>query len=151
MVRRHMLYIFLALITGLFFCSTMPVMAKSDIDSGTLKTSKKSSSRTSTSTKSKKKEKSTKKSSKSRSESSAKKKTSSKKTTKKSTKGLVKVNINRATADELTAITGIGPKTAQKIVAYRKKHGAFKNADELLNVKGIGEKTLKKMKAQLKF
>ncbi len=62
-----------------------------------------------------------------------------------------KVNINTANAEELTAIVGIGPKTADSIVAYRKKNGKFKNANDLLNIKGIGEKTLEKMTPQLKF
>ena len=62
-----------------------------------------------------------------------------------------KVNINTANTEELTAITGIGPKTADSIVAYRKKNGKFKNANDLLNIKGIGEKSLKKMTPQLAF
>jgi competence protein ComEA len=64
---------------------------------------------------------------------------------------MARVNVNTATAAELTEIAGIGPKTAKKIVAYRKKHGKFKKADDLLEINGIGEKTLKKMKSQLKF
>jgi len=64
---------------------------------------------------------------------------------------MVRVNINKASASELTEITGIGPKTAKKIVDYRRKHGKFRNANDLLNVKGIGEKTLRKMKSQLTF
>jgi len=56
-----------------------------------------------------------------------------------------KVNINTATSDELQTLPNIGPKTAQAIIKYRKKH-KFKNVDELLEVKGIGEKTLKKLR-----
>ncbi len=62
-----------------------------------------------------------------------------------------KVNINTANAEELTAIVGVGPKTAESIVAYRKTKGKFKNANDLLDIKGIGEKTLEKMTPQLKF
>ncbi|MEA3469586.1 MAG: helix-hairpin-helix domain-containing protein [Thermodesulfobacteriota bacterium] len=62
-----------------------------------------------------------------------------------------KVNINTASAEELTAIVGVGPKTADSIVAYRKQKGKFKNANDLLNIKGIGEKTLLKMTPQLAF
>ncbi len=62
-----------------------------------------------------------------------------------------KVNINTADAKALTQITGIGPKTAANIVAYRKKHGRFKSVDDLLNVKGIGDKTLKKIRSQIKL
>jgi len=53
------------------------------------------------------------------------------------------VDINQANATALsTHLKGIGPKKAKAIVAYRKKHGPFKNYNDLLNVKGIGEKTL---------
>lgn len=70
--------------------------------------------------------------------------------TKNAAKQSGKININTAGAAELTQVTGIGPKTAENIIAYRKKHGKFKNIQELQNVKGIGEKTLKKIKPYLK-
>jgi len=54
------------------------------------------------------------------------------------------VDINTATAKELQKVDGIGAKTAEKIVAYRDEHGAFKNVDELLKIKGIGKKKLEK-------
>jgi len=56
------------------------------------------------------------------------------------------VNINTATADELTALPNVGPKTAEAIVAYRTEHGPFAKPDDLMAVKGIGEKTFEKMK-----
>ncbi|RUM38440.1 MAG: helix-hairpin-helix domain-containing protein, partial [Desulfobulbus sp.] len=90
----------------------------------------------------------TKRKSKSKAKSSAKSRKSSKS---KSIKRTGKVNINTADAKTLTEFTGIGPVTAKKIIAYRRKNGKFKSAADLLNVKGIGEKTLKKMKPQLKF
>src|SRR4051794_24736982 len=37
-----------------------------------------------------------------------------------------KVNINTASAKELTGLAGIGPKVADRIVAYREAHGPFK-------------------------
>ena len=52
------------------------------------------------------------------------------------------VNINAATVEELTQLKRIGPKYAEKIVAYREANGPFKSADELVNVPGIGAKTL---------
>jgi competence protein ComEA len=53
------------------------------------------------------------------------------------------VNINHANAKTLAEnLKGIGKTKARAIVAYRKKHGLFKDLNELLNVKGIGEKTL---------
>ena len=57
-----------------------------------------------------------------------------------------KVNINTADVDELTTIPGIGPKTAEAIVAYRKDKGQFKKVDDLIEVKGIGEKKLEKIR-----
>ena len=59
------------------------------------------------------------------------------------------VNLNTATASQLEALSGIGPKMAQRIVEYRQKNGAFKKVEELMNVKGIGEKSFLKLKPQL--
>ena len=52
------------------------------------------------------------------------------------------VNINAAGIEELTQLKRIGPKYAEKIVAYREANGPFKSADELVNVPGIGPRTL---------
>ena len=49
-----------------------------------------------------------------------------------------KISLNTATAQELTALTGVGEKTAQAIIAYRDTHGGFTSIDELQQVKGIG-------------
>lgn len=57
------------------------------------------------------------------------------------TAGPLRVNINTASLQELELLPGIGPSTAQAIVAYRERHGAFNALDELLNVPGIGPKT----------
>ncbi|AIQ65088.1 hypothetical protein PSTEL_20145 [Paenibacillus stellifer] len=56
------------------------------------------------------------------------------------------VNVNTASAAELTALPGIGEKKAQAIVDYRSQHGPFKSASDLEKVKGIGPKMLEKMK-----
>lgn len=53
-----------------------------------------------------------------------------------------KVNLNSASAQELTNLRGIGDKTAQAIVEYRQSHGPFKSVEELVEVKGIGDKLL---------
>ncbi len=52
------------------------------------------------------------------------------------------VNLNTATAEQLDTLPGVGPVTAQKILAWREAHGAFSSVDELLEVDGIGAKTL---------
>lgn len=59
------------------------------------------------------------------------------------------VNVNTATAEELEALTGIGPALAEAIVSYRDEHGAFETAEELMNVKGIGEGKLSAFRAEI--
>jgi competence protein ComEA len=60
-----------------------------------------------------------------------------------------KINLNKATAAELSQLKGIGMKYAERIVQYRDKNGPFKNVEDLLNVKGIGPKTLEKNKGRI--
>ena len=60
------------------------------------------------------------------------------------------ININTADQELLTKLPGIGPKTADSIIAYRDKNGTFSSINDLTAVKGIGDKTLKKLKPYLK-
>ena len=60
-----------------------------------------------------------------------------------------KININTATAQQLTALPGVGEKLAARIVEYRQKQGGFKNVSELMNVQGLGEKNLARIQAYL--
>lgn len=53
-----------------------------------------------------------------------------------------KVNLNRATAAELDALPGVGPATAEKIVADREANGPFTTVEDLGRVSGIGDKKL---------
>jgi len=48
------------------------------------------------------------------------------------------LDLNRATADELDSLPGVGPATAAAIVRYRDEHGPFGHIDDLANVRGIG-------------
>lgn len=50
------------------------------------------------------------------------------------------ININTATAQDLESLPGVGPTTAQKIVANREAEGPFSTPDEIMRVSGIGEK-----------
>lgn len=54
----------------------------------------------------------------------------------------VPVSLGSATLDQLETLDGVGPATAQKIVAYRTEHGGFRSVDDLANVPGIGPKKL---------
>ncbi len=56
------------------------------------------------------------------------------------------VNLNAASAAQLQTLPGVGSSTAERIVEYRQKNGAFKKIEELMNVKGIGEKSFLKLK-----
>ncbi len=51
------------------------------------------------------------------------------------------IDLNTATAEELTKLPGIGEKLAERIVAYRTDNGPFASAEEIMEVKGIGEAT----------
>lgn len=57
-----------------------------------------------------------------------------------------KININTATAEQLTQLKGIGSSHAAGIIAYREKNGLFKNPEDLINVPRIGQKTFEKNK-----
>lgn len=60
------------------------------------------------------------------------------------------VNINTASVSELSSLPGIGLKTAENILAYRKKNGKFSKVSQLLNIKGIGETKLAKLREHIK-
>ncbi len=53
-----------------------------------------------------------------------------------------KININTATAEELTQLIGVGEKTAAKIIQYREEVGLFKSVADLEQIKGIGPKIM---------
>ena len=59
---------------------------------------------------------------------------------------VAKININTATAEELTKLKGIGPSHAAKIVEYREKNGPFKLPEDVVKVPGIGQKTFENNK-----
>ena len=60
-----------------------------------------------------------------------------------------KINLNKATAVELSQLKGIGMKYAERIVEFRDKNGPFKHVEDLLKVQGIGPKTLEKNKNRI--
>lgn len=52
----------------------------------------------------------------------------------------VGVNINTASKQLLTYVSGLGPQLAQNIVDYRNENGAFKTRKEIMKVKRMGAK-----------
>ncbi len=57
-----------------------------------------------------------------------------------------KVNLNRATKEQLMTIPGIGEAKANQIVAYRQEHGTFKSIEDVMNISGIKEGLFEKIK-----
>lgn len=57
-----------------------------------------------------------------------------------------RVDVNRASAEELALLPGIGPAIAGRIVSDRSERGAFASVDELRRVKGIGAATLERVR-----
>ena len=55
------------------------------------------------------------------------------------------ININTASALELSTLPGIGDVIAQRIVAYRQANGPFRSIGELTEVEGIGQKRLENL------
>lgn len=55
------------------------------------------------------------------------------------------LNVNTASEQELTALPGVGPGIARRIVEYRTANGPFATVDDLQNVSGIGPSKFDKM------
>lgn len=58
----------------------------------------------------------------------------------------IPLDINTIGVTDLVLVSGIGPKTAQRIIEYRQNNGGFMEPEELINVDGIGEKKYKNIK-----
>jgi competence protein ComEA len=57
-----------------------------------------------------------------------------------------KLDLNRATVDELRTLPGIGEALAQRMIERRTMHGPYRTIDDLRDVKGIGAKRLEKLR-----
>lgn len=57
-----------------------------------------------------------------------------------------RVELNSADRPALETLPGVGPRTAELIIQYRKEHGGFEKVEELMNVKGIGERTFLRLR-----
>ena len=62
-----------------------------------------------------------------------------------------KVDINRASYQQLVDLPYLGDKTAKAIIAYREEFGRFTSADDLVKVKGISFGNLAKFKPYLRI
>jgi len=60
------------------------------------------------------------------------------------------IDLNTATLEQLDTLDGVGPATAQKILAYRQAHGGFRSVDELDQVSGIGPKELAALRGRVR-
>mgnify|MGYP003298593930 CR=1 FL=1 len=60
-----------------------------------------------------------------------------------------KVNINKASKDELMTLAGIGEAKANAIIRYREENGAFKSIEEIMEIEGIKEGIFRKIEDQI--
>ena len=60
-----------------------------------------------------------------------------------------KININKASVEELLQLKFVGPEFAERIVKYRAEHGPFERVEDIVNVRGIGPKALEANKDKI--
>ena len=56
------------------------------------------------------------------------------------------VNINTDSVEELEKLDGIGEKTAERIINYRRQNGDFEVIEDIMRVNGIGKKKFEAIK-----
>ncbi len=57
-----------------------------------------------------------------------------------------KIDINKATAEEIDKLPGIGSIIAERIIEYREKNNGFKKIEELKNIRGLTSKKYEKIR-----
>lgn len=63
--------------------------------------------------------------------------------------GTGKIDLNRATIEQLDTLPGVGPVTAQRIVDWRARHGRFSSVEQLREIEGIGERRFSQLRDQV--
>ena len=63
----------------------------------------------------------------------------------------IRISVNEESEEGLTALPGIGPGLARKIVRERDKRGRFRDIEEIRNLSGIGNKIYKKIVPYVKL
>lgn len=61
-----------------------------------------------------------------------------------------KINLNKATKEELMTLPGVGASRAASIIQYRNENGGFKNIEEIMQISGIKEGLFEKIKDLIK-
>ena len=61
----------------------------------------------------------------------------------------MQIDVNTATAEQLTALPGIGRRMATRIITYRSDRGGFTSVDDLLGVRGIGRIVMARLRPQV--
>ena len=62
-----------------------------------------------------------------------------------------KVNLNKATKEELMSLPGVGESRADSIIQYRNENGGFKSIEEIMQISGIKEGLFEKIKDFIKI
>lgn len=60
------------------------------------------------------------------------------------------MNINTASVDELERLPHIGSKTAEAVVAFREKNGAFRRPEQIMLIRGMSESRFVEMRASIR-
>jgi len=60
------------------------------------------------------------------------------------------IDINAASAEDLTALPGVGPARARAVVEYRRTHGPFRRVEDLVRVPGFGPRTVEKIRPMVR-
>ncbi len=61
-----------------------------------------------------------------------------------------RININKASVEELVELPRVGETVAKRIVGFRQKNGPFKKVEDLKSVRGIGDKVFDKIRPSIR-